>query len=73
MMTPNLGDRVVIWPTPGASVQDGAGRFGVFLDGRREVVWDEYWHRRFLDGAVLFHDPTPPKATKTDRHGGDKE
>jgi hypothetical protein len=57
MSAPQLGDQVTVWPMPGLRVQDGAGRYGVFLDGPREVTWDEYWQRRYLDGAVLLHDP----------------
>lgn len=57
---PNLGDTRRVWPALGARVQDGEGRYGRFLseDGR-EVVWDLYWHRRYLDGAISFHDPRP--------------
>ena len=57
---PTMGDRVRIWPALGARVQDGAASIGRMLplDGR-EVSWDAYWHRRYLEGSILFHDPQP--------------
>ena len=59
---PNFGETVAVWPSPGQKIQDGAGQFGRFLQpAGRSVVWDEYWHRRFLEGAVLFHDPISKK------------
>lgn len=63
MHVPNFGDRVVVWPADGHRVQDGDGRYGMFLpaDGR-EVEWDCYWHRRYLDGAVHLHHPRPRAA-----------
>lgn len=57
---PHFGDHVKVWPAAGVRVQDGAEKFGHFLatDGR-EVIWDVYWHRRFLEGAIHLHDPEP--------------
>jgi hypothetical protein len=57
---PSLGQKVHIWPAAGVKVQDGDGAYGRFLAiAGREVVWDTYWHRRFLDGAIHLHDPAP--------------
>ncbi len=57
---PSMGDRVRIWPAPGVRVQDGADQFGVFLSVEgREVTWDAYWHRRYLEGALHLLDPRP--------------
>lgn len=59
MHLPNFGDRVWVWPSA-PNVQDGETAIGRFLaPGGREVVWDSYWHRRFLEGAVHRHDPRP--------------
>lgn len=61
---PNLGDRLHVWPALGVRVQDGADKYGVFMapDGR-DVVWDAYWHRRYLEGAVHLGDPAPASAS----------
>jgi len=62
---PSMGDRVRVWPASGVRVQDGATGFGRFLPPEgREVEWDAYFHRRFLEGSVLLHDPAPGDATE---------
>jgi hypothetical protein len=60
LQLPSFGERVKVWPALGVRVQDGADRFGVFLlpDGR-EVIWDSFFHRRWLDGSIHLHDPRP--------------
>lgn len=59
-MTPNFGDVVYVWPAVGQRVQDGDGNYGKALspDGR-DVTWDAYWHRRYLEGSVHMTDPRP--------------
>jgi hypothetical protein len=60
---PHFGASVKVWPAPGLRVQDGDGAHGRFLaPSGREVVWDAFFHRRFLDGSVLLHDPAPAPA-----------
>lgn len=64
---PHFGQRVKVWPRAGARVQDGAEKFGHFLASTgRDVTWDVYWHRRFLDGDIHLHDPAPQKAPATE-------
>lgn len=62
---PHFGDRVKVWPAVGVRVQDGAEKFGHFLAPTgREVTWDIYWHRRFLEGSIHMHDPAPGSSAK---------
>ena len=62
---PNMGDTLRVWPLAGLRVQDGAGNFGrVLADSGREVVWDAWWHRRLLEGAVTLSDPLAKKSKK---------
>jgi len=65
MIQPSFGEKLRVWPAAGVRVQDGADRFGKFLspDGR-EVVWDSYWARRYLEGSVHLHDPRPAPAAR---------
>jgi len=58
----NLGDRVYLWPTL-PNVQDGEMHPGRFMAPEgREVVLDDYWCRRILDGSVTPHNPRPAPA-----------
>jgi hypothetical protein len=60
MEHPRIGQLVKVWPAAGVRVQDGADRMGKFLSPEgREVVWDSYWERRFLDGHIHLRNPTP--------------
>ena len=62
---PQLGDHIYVWPAVGQRVQAGAEKFGHFLAAAgAEVVWDVYWHRRFLEGAIHLHDPAAKPAPK---------
>ena len=59
---PALGDLVHVWPALDLRVLDGSGR-AVPPEGR-DVTWDAWWHRRFLEGALHLHDPRAPKGPK---------
>lgn len=56
MHHPRIGERVVVRPTnPAVPVQRGDQVYGQFLppDGQ-ECLWDDFLHRRWLEGAVSF-------------------
>ena len=66
---PQLGDTVRVWPAA-PQVQDGTGAYGRFLaPAGRAVVWDDYWHRRLLDGSIHLHDPAPAAPSPAPKKG----
>lgn len=58
---PKIGDRVMVYPTPGRKVQDGArpldsgGRF--LPESGKEVVFEEFHIDQVRSGDLMFHDP----------------
>src|SRR5881227_1189354 len=54
-----LGQRVRVWPRPGARVPEHPSLPGRFLPpGGAEVEWSTWWARRVGDGSALLFDPT---------------
>ena len=62
MDEPQMGSRVHVWPRAGLAVATGGGTRSFLPATGEDVTWDEWWHRRFRDGSISLHDPTPAAA-----------
>lgn len=66
MLEPALGDKVLVRARKGQKVQAFAEIFGRFMSDTdwSERLWDEWLHRRWLDGSVEAQpapkDPVEP-------------
>lgn len=61
---PQIGERVRVRPSnPAVPVQRGDGLYGQVLPAAgQEVLWDDFLHRRLLEGAITWCPIDAPAA-----------
>ncbi len=58
----NVGDKVRVWPAPGAKVRERADAHRSLPDGGKDVVWSAWLSSKLSTGEIYVTDPAPPKA-----------
>jgi hypothetical protein len=53
-----FGEKRKVWPTPGRKVHMAPDSDYLLPESGAEVVWNEWWHNRALDGSLCLTDPT---------------
>ncbi|HJU21161.1 MAG TPA: hypothetical protein VJ891_01505 [Casimicrobiaceae bacterium] len=51
------GERRHVWPKPGVKIHEAPDAQATLPPEGKEVIWNQWWHARALDGSIFFTDP----------------